>query len=371
MKILARTLFVGLGALVMSTQSFAQNTPAPRPKLWVSAYYAVWNQDSTMPVGSVDFSAMSAVMHAFISPKSDGTVDGITPAQSKQLVDAAHAAGCRAIVSIGGENSGPSFQAVLGDTLRPVFVRNLIAFVTSRGYDGVDIDMEPIEDSDAANFTALITELRAGLTTAKPGLMLTAAVSWQPKLFASLQSMFDQINLMTYDMAGPWEGFSTWYDSPLYGAGKERMVGGDPYPSADDMVKQFIQGGVAPAKLGVGIAFFGGVWTGATGPKQTSPQGATWAEADYRAIMDQYYQPSLYHYDDQAKAAWLSITTPQKLFISYDDETVCAAKIDYARANGLGGVEIWELSSGYRADQPAGKRDVLLQAVKKAWVGAK
>jgi hypothetical protein len=40
--------------------------------------------------------------------------------------------------------------------------------------------------------------------------------------------------------------------------------------------------------------------------------------------------------------------------------------VSYARNQGLGGVMIWEIGQGYRATQPSGQRDPLLQAVKQA-----
>ena len=52
--------------------------------------------------------------------------------------------------------------------------------------------------------------------------------------------------------------------------------------------------------------------------------------------------------------------------ISYDDEHACQAKVSFARNMHLGGVMIWELGEGYRATQPAGQRDTLLQSIKQA-----
>jgi GH18 family chitinase len=41
-------------------------------------------------------------------------------------------------------------------------------------------------------------------------------------------------------------------------------------------------------------------------------------------------------------------------------------KVAYAKQKGLGGLMIWELGGGYLANQPAGRRDLLLQSVKQA-----
>ena len=62
--------------------------------------------------------------------------------------------------------------------------------------------------------------------------------------------------------------------------------------------------------------------------------------------------------------------TPEDLFISYESPKAIGAKLDYVRAQGLGGVVIWELGAGYFRDgdpgDPTGPKDPLLQAVKQA-----
>jgi len=322
-----------------------------------------------MPVSAIDFTAVTSVIHAFITPNPDGTISGITVDQSAELVDAAHAAGRTAIVSVGGENSEPAFKVVLSPGLRPIFERNLLNFISARNYDGIDLDMEPMQPGDAQNYTDFVTELRAQMSARRPGLLLTAAAeSSQADLFAQLQSDFDQINVMTYCLAGPWPGFSTWYNSSLFGGGARTMPGGAPFPSGDAVLASFEQAGVVRNKLGLGIAFFGTIWHGATAPFQ-SIQGTTMEQISFQSVMDRYFEPELFHYDSVAKAAYLTIQTPRQEFIDYENETVCTAKVGYAKQIGLGGVMIWELSSGYLPAKPDGLRNPLLLAVKQAWIG--
>lgn len=85
--------------------------------------------------------------------------------------------------------------------------------------------------------------------------------------------------------------------------------------------------------------------------------------------MSTYYQSNLYHWDEAAQAAYLSITNAiatNDIFLSYDDEHTCQAKVSYVRNRGLGGVMMWEIGQGFRASQPAGQRDPLLQAIKES-----
>lgn len=52
--------------------------------------------------------------------------------------------------------------------------------MSTRGYDGVDLDWEPLESSDTALFTNLVTELREALDEISPRPLLTAAVATEP-----------------------------------------------------------------------------------------------------------------------------------------------------------------------------------------------
>src|SRR5205807_4635839 len=90
-------------------------------------------------------------------------------------------------------------------------------------------------------------------------------VASQPALIASLQSQFDQINLMTYALSGPWPGWVTWFNSPIYDGGYRFPSTGGPVPSTDGMLASFLSAGVAASKLGIGIDFYGELWTGGSG----------------------------------------------------------------------------------------------------------
>ncbi len=364
-----------------SLTAIAAPTMAAKHRVWVTAYYPIWHQrDGSFPPSQIDFSAITDLIHFSIVPRADGTIEGtqhgtlnaISPAESRVVVTDAHRAGVKVLICLGGAGSGPVISPVLADGLRGAFIRNLIGFVSARGYDGIDVDMEPILPSDEGNFIAFVRELRAAMKAVNPRWLLTIPASGepgdQPKLCALLQNDFDQINIQTYDLSGKWDGFKTWYNGSLYGDGSTLMTDTRPYPSVDEKVGLYLAAGVPKAKLGIGLAFYGYVWSGADGPTEAT-QGVTLDTLGYNTIMDQYYQPSLYHWDAAAHAPYLSIGGPDaasRKFISYDDARLARDKVRYARAHGLGGVIIWELGDGYRAGQPAGRRDILLQAVKAA-----
>jgi chitinase len=355
--------------------------PVPTPGgLRVTGYYPGYRQ-SYYPPSSIDFSALTHIIHFSVMPNVDGTLNtganGLSPAYSTSLVTFAHAAGCKALICVGGAGSQTGFQGATTPANLATFIGNLTNFMATYHYDGLDLDWEPLDASDAAQFTNLVNALRVALNGLNPRPLLTVATASQPALFASLQSLFDQVNLMTYDLAGPWPGWVTWFNSPIYDGGYRFPSTGGLVPSADGMVNDFTAAGVAPGKLAVGIAFYGVVWASGTG---TSTGGATlprqsWTTAPattaiaYFDLMSTYFQSNLYHWDVSAQAPYLSLDnsgSSNDKFLSYDDEHTCQAKVSYARNQGLGGVMIWEIGQGYRPTQPSGQRDPLLQAVKQA-----
>ena len=359
---------------------------AAHAAFWTTAYYPGWEQ-SFMPASKIDFTALTHIIHFSVVPNADGTLNSgansVTMANSTDLVMRAHAAGVKVIICVGGSESEGAFQAATSEANLPAFISNITNFVALRGYDGVDLDWEPFPNSDAEQFTNLVNGLRAALNGLPQPKLLTAAVGAYPpygdpataeyQMFAALQAQFDQINVMTYDMSGPYDGWVTWFNSPIYDGnyhfpGTSRLV-----PSINGAVNNFINYGVAPGKLGIGIAFYGYLWTGGTGnlpssitqPRQSWTTAPTATAYRYTDIMANYYQPNLYHWDDIAQAAYLGITntTPtQSMFISYDDERTCECKVSYARNHHLGGVMIWNLAQDHTPNTP----DPLLQTIKQA-----
>jgi chitinase len=255
--------------------------------------------------------------------------------------------------------------------------------MAARGYDGIDLDWEPISASDAAPFTNLVNALRSALNAFPEPKLLTAAVqpyssfgepaNTVPAIITSVQSRFDQINLMTYDLSGAYSGWVTWFNSPLYDGGYRFSSTGGLVPSVNGAVSLFLSNGTSPTKLGIGIPFYGYIWSGGAGtptggaslPRQSWTTAPATTPASFKEIMSSDYQTNLYQWDDAAQAAYLSINnsgSANDRFISYDDERACASKVSYARNRGLGGVMIWELAQ----DHTAGP-DPLLQAVKEAF----
>lgn len=375
-----RRRFTLLSILGLAVVAAANVSAAP----WVAGYYAGWEQ-SHLPFSSVDLTAMDAVIDFAVVPSAVGTLDNGTANEINvnmaSRVAAVHAAGKKILFTVGGAGAYAGFQGSMSSTYQATFVANIAAFMIANGYDGVDIDMEPMAAVDVAPYVAFAKALRAKLTAVKPGSLLTAAVTWEPSAFAQLTGVFDHIDLMTYSMTGGTWYNETWHDSPVYSA---PAIGGGSLASVDSMVKQFTGAGVPAAGMGIGITFDPYIWTGGSGvtkPQQTWTSAPTVSETYYYTIAQKYglvegttasAAGSTYGWDASAQAAYLGVTgspASNDAFISYDDVSAINAKIAYAAANGIGSVIIWDLAGGWRTDLPVGSQGKLLAAIKAAAYG--
>lgn len=375
-------------------------SPAPdsvRKQPWVTAYLACWNHYvppggnwGNLPTNQIDWTAFTHMIYFNFSAQPNGDIgpeikdyNNMSPDRIQSIVQAAHAHYVPILFTIGGWGNYNGFKNAIEPSTRSVFIRNLVDLMKRWGFDGIDVDMEPIQNGDTDNYVTFIHELRATLDENKTPLLsrplLTAAVHWQPELFAKLQDQFDQINIMSYDFSGAWgQGWVTWYNSAVYNGGKTFYGMNKLLPSVNNEMKYFTDAGIPASKLGLGIDFYGYVWSGGSG---TSTGGVSqpdqhWTtpprvqdNVPYYEIMNKYFRSSYYHWDPQSQAAYLSIDLPGNAndkFISYDDERAIDAKVSYVFKHHLGGMIIFDLSGGYRQHAPAGMRDRLLQSVKLA-----
>lgn len=352
--------------------------PPPAPQRWVSGYYVGYQRD-LYPVDEVDFSLMTHLVVGRIRPAADGSVithfdidDVNGPAMARALSTRAHAAGRRAILMLGGAGEHAGFVGATSPANRAAFVTNLLRLMDDYGYDGIDVDWEPIEPADRAPLMALLQELRAR----RPAILLTLPVGWintnfpgdADAWYAQVAGVVDQMNLMTYDMAGDWGGWVSWHHSALAGHG------GNHPSSVSGSIAAYRAAGVPAAKLGIGLGFYGSCWRGVTAPLQPLGGGTSQGNGDnemsYTRIMSLYYQAGARQWDAAAQVPYLTFAAgqgPQSCtFVSYEDEQSIAAKGAFVRTEGLGGAIVWTLGQGRIPSAPAGQRDPLLKAAADA-----
>lgn len=385
--------------------------PAAPSAVWVMGYYVGYHAYLQSP-DQLDYSTMTHIMIGAAEPNMDGTFNtsfflGATegPAWARDTVQRAHAAGIRAILMLGGAGYVSDFRATSDDAIRTAFVNNLTDIVTSYGFDGIDLDWEPLEFSNPDD-RPTVRLLMQALHAAMPTIIYTIPVGWNnmnfdnmaDPFYGDISQYFDRVNMMSYQMVWTGDGWESWHSSALYGATATTPS------SIDNTTQALIRAGVPRAKIGIGVGFYGvpfeqGHWIESgqfvhytTGPYITGPHQNTdnavirFADNDvsYSNLIRYYYEASAERWDDTAKVPYLSWSTPKWIvgappswanesmktsFVSYDNERSIAEKGGYVKQEGLGGIVIWTISEGYLEWKANGEKDPLMKAVKAAFIG--
>jgi chitinase len=371
------------GTWAAHSERALRNTNAKQ--LWVGAYVPGWNQQRLDPRNDHLLDAITYFLHfaVYVRP-SDGSLDlrtnELTRSKMRALVRAAHRTGKQAFLVVGGEGAAPGLRIASSSERLPNTLKSILSLVDRYGYDGIDVDWEPLAPQDADLYSSFIESLRKSLDEnalhhRMPKLGLTTAIEvnlnnddYMASLVRTLQKLdekFDRINLMTYAMANSTSLPFVWHNSALYPAvsPEDRFR----TPSADGAIREFFAAGFQPGKLGIGIDLYGYLWQG-QGIEDISSPGKLWklppkvVELTCGKVVKDYLKNNSTRWDQQAEVPYLSIPQTNQ-FLSYEDSRGIEAKLRYVQQNGLGGVIIWDIG---RDDQDENAKSQLLSVINSA-----
>src|SRR5688572_649815 len=337
--------------------------PAPAPEEFrVIAYVAGWSMPATIHPRK-----LTHINFAFARIDGNGRVvfedSRFAPALKSLLKLKQRNPRLKVLISVGGWEAEGFSDAALTQESRRVFAQSAVKFVRAHDLDGIDLDWEypgqgvagiKFRAEDKQNFTLLLETLRAHLDSASDAdgrsgrdrYLLTIASAdreyFEHTEMKKLHVYLDWLNIMSYDFFNSLTA-TTGHHAGLYAselaAPKDR--------NADASVRQHLAAGIPPAKLVLGVAFYGRGFAGVNPSNDGLHQSYGKYESDhpYAALADKLIgqQGFTRHWDDRAKAPFLW-NGAAKVFISYDDPQSIRAKADYVRANRLGGMMFWELS---------------------------
>src|SRR5487761_400341 len=320
--------------------------------------YGGWQQD-------FNFSLLTTIAYAFVNVNSDGSLvtndsgwSGLWSGSATSMIDDAHAAGDRVVVSISDHgNCGTSCaNTLLGNaTYRQNLIGSIVSLVSSRGIDGVNLDFEDATDTNG--FTALVQGLRS---TMQAQLAQSAYISVDT--FASayqggelwnvpaLVPYVDAIMPMAYDL----NYGSTLPNAPL-----------DPnslYAYTDvGIVNGFLGQGVPASELILGVPYYGYVYS-TSSAGFNAPRGGDMgvSAVTYSGALSDFACTSgppdnlAQNWAPSAASPWAVWWSPpagdpcggnhnsyRELY--YDNAQSLAAKYQLVNGDGLRGIGIWAL----------------------------
>jgi len=371
------------GARTVPSERTLRNANAKQ--LWVGAYVPGWNQPRLDPKNDHLLDAITHFLHfaVYVRP-GDGSLDlqanELTPSKMRALVGAAHEAGKQVLLVVGGEGAAPGLRIASGPEHLPNTLKSILSLVDRYGYDGIDVDWEPLAPLDADLYSSFIEGLRKSLDQTallhrRPRLALTTAIEvnlnnadYMASLVSTLRNLdekLDRINLMTYAMANSSSLPFVWHNSALYPGVSPQD--GFRTPSADGAIAEFLAAGFQPRKLGVGINLYGYLWQG-QGVEDISSPGKLWklppkvVELTCGEVVQEFLKNNPTRWDQQAEVPYLSIPQTNQ-FLSYENDRGIEAKLRYVQQNGLGGVIIWDIG---RDDQDENAKRQLLGVINRA-----
>jgi chitinase len=375
-------------ASLISCDLFDNNSGVPmNENIWVNAYLVSWQHNpetehinsGIMRTNEIDWDAMTHLTYFSLNIAGDGSPSlsldpelrhNFNSDRLRSIVPAAHANNTKILFSVGGDTNYEGFSAAI-DTSRTRFIETISNLITEYGFDGVSLSMTPIEPLDFSNYREFVRQLSSTFDTLRTNQnnrpLLTAGATNAPgmsSLFRSLQQHFDQINILTHDMARPWRGWIPWHQSAMFNNSLVLENTTQHLPSVNEKVNEWIASGIDRSKIGFTISFYASIWEDV----HLLEKWATWPIEDlsiYRtvpySVVRSIYDLTEFEWDEKAQAAYLQLENP-RAFISFDNEKSISAKIKYAKTNRLGGVMIWDLSGGFSRN--ASPENLLLGTIK-------
>jgi|WetSurMetagenome_2_1015567.scaffolds.fasta_scaffold138839_1 chitinase len=361
-------------------------------KKWITAYYGLWSVPKMYPE-KIDFTKVTHIIHFSANPvKSSPYLDVLVSKQDsfniqyggvyngndmknpwytsdiqKDLITRAHKADVKILLSVGGiygqgaENMG----WIAEDQERmDTFVHAASSYAQKRGYDGIELDWEFPTQKQRDDFSRLVMRFRRELDQWRPrGEFIAATLEYPGERYNkdSLIIACDQINPMTYGMyGGDFQDPRTGYNSPIEVSTIMKGYNGYAIDQPGHGPKQWIKEGYPPYKIGLSISFLGAIFHNVESPVQPGQRYKGW---DFFYIQDIPQEGR--HWDASSMVPWQASSSD---LITYEDTISVRLKIEYAQSLLLGGIMIYDLLGGYDAKAPEGKKDFLLQTVKKIFL---
>ncbi|RWQ96642.1 glycoside hydrolase superfamily [Paecilomyces variotii] len=334
--------FCGTGCQSDCTQP-SPDVPASSVQNRVVGYWEAWNSNSpcgTMSPGQIPATILTHLNVAFGSISADfdlTTMPDVSAAIYQNVGNLkSKNPDLNSIISVCGwdlTDAGPTqeiFTSMVSSIEnRATFIQNGIAWLGQYGYDGIDFDWEypgagdrGSRQEDGVNYALLLQELCTAIDTCGKDYIVTFTAPtsyWYLQNFdmTGMVPYVDWVNMMSYDLHVVWDATDVYIDSEVF-AHKNLTE-----------ISLFWRANVPPSDIVLRLGFYGRTYE--------LTDGSCWKPG---CAFIHSTGPTPYV---NTTAAVSYMVYNGKNWVSFDDATTFAAKIEYANKIGLNGLMVWAI----------------------------
>jgi hypothetical protein len=359
----------------------ATPTPVPIPGDEVYGYLPYWEMDATIGAHLATTQLTTLALFS-VTNRTSGALDTgqngykrITGVLGGQLVGEAHGRGVRVelvFTSFGATHNKRLFGGSTASGRQAILIRELVGLAGRIGADGINVDVEQIDDALIPAYGDFVGQLRTALRAARPKAQVSVATTANERgaamALAATAAGADRVFMMGYDYH--YAGSAPGASAPLErrdGTEKDLVWSLDLYRTLGVPVERTI----------LGLPFYGMAWP-VVSPELGAPQtgkGQNWIPADHADFLadpantpnrdpieqvEQYTIPP-WHPDASSSSAASttgsasvppgpSAATTKWTAIYVDSPATLAIKLALADERGLAGAGFWAL--GYERGLP-------------------
>ncbi|KAJ3544190.1 hypothetical protein NM208_g3186 [Fusarium decemcellulare] len=270
----------------------------------------------------------------------------------------------KVFIAIGGwafNDPGPTVTTfsdiARSDANQRTFIKSLISFMATYGFDGVDIDWEyPAADDregreeDFDNLPKFLSNIKSALKQSgeRNGLSIAIPASyWYLQHFdlEKISKYVDHFNIMTYDFHGAWDTPKSWLGNHLNSHTNLTEI--------KDAFDLLWRNKISPDQVNMGLAFYARTFSASSTSSEpcTNAVGVMSNPEIMRKLGGKIGSGEL------DKTAAIKTLKFGSTWLTYDDVDTWKLKLDFARSQCLGGAMVWAISQ----DTPDGKFSKQLQ----------
>jgi len=193
-------------------------------------------------INAIELEKITHLNISFANPDANGNLqtNGVS---INSVVQQAHDAGVEVFIALAGAGAPlADWEDWITPNNRSSFISGIVDYVVQHDLQGVDVDLEwGTVNSDYSGF---VLELKDSLN--QHNLSMSAALPGTyryPEITAEALASFDWVNLMAYDLTGPWQPNNPGPHSP--------------YSFATNSIDYWVNQGLEKNRMTLGVPFYG------------------------------------------------------------------------------------------------------------------